>query len=289
VEISQLPSWYVNTIAFIFGAFWGSFANVCIARIPEGLSIVWPPSRCPKCLNAIRPWDNIPLISWALLGAKCRDCRAPISARYPLVELLTALLSVALVLRCTDVKAYLVYFPLVLMLVVLTFIDLDHWLLPDVITFPGIAAGIGFSILKPITPAGIQVDPTAAVVGVLLGGGVLYLVALLFRLATGKMGMGGGDIKLMGMVGAFLGYHSIFPIIFLSALQGSVVGIALLLIRKKDSGPHARDESAGNREDDFVPTRSHIPYGPFISLAALEYLFFGPLVFDGLRFFTTIS
>lgn len=282
MDFGGLPHWYLYTAAFLFGAFWGSFANVCIHRIPAGLSIVWPPSHCPYCGHDIRSFDNIPVVSWLILGRRCRDCRTPIAARYPTVELLVGLLSLALFMRSPDVTGYAVSFLLALMLVILGFIDLDCWLLPNVITYPGIAAGFLLSFLHPVTPYGAANEPLSSAIGIAAGGGVLYAAALLFRVATGRVALGGGDIKLMAMVGAFLGWQAILPVVFLSAAQGSVAGLVLLIFRRRSPATPA---PAGGRagDDDFVPTPHHIPYGPFIALGALEYVFFGPVLFQAVQ------
>lgn len=281
MDYGALPAWYLWPAALIFGAFWGSFANVAIFRIPAGLSIAWPPSHCPSCGHGVRPRDNVPVLSWILLGRRCRDCRTPIPGRYPVVEILVALLSLALAVRSHDLTGYAVFFCFALLLVVLSFIDLDWWLLPDVITLPGIACGVLAALVHPVTPYGTTVTPLHAALGALAGGGALYATALFFRVATGKVGLGGGDVKLMAMVGAFLGYEAILPVIFLSAAQGSLAGLALLIFRRRGPAPAAH--APGGSDDDFVPTAHHIPYGPFIALGALEYLFFGPVIFGAAR------
>lgn len=281
MDFGALPAWYLWSVALLFGAFWGSFCNVAIHRIPAGLSIAWPPSRCPSCGHGVRPRDNVPVLSWLLLGRRCRDCLTPISARYPVVELLVAALSLALALRSHDLTGYAVFFAFALLLVILSFIDLDWWLLPDVITLPGIACGVLAALLHPVTPYGTVVTPLGAVIGAAAGSGAIYATALLFRVATGKVGLGGGDVKLMGMVGAFLGYEAVLPVIFLSAAQGSIAGLVLLMFRRRE--PAAAATAPGGPDDGFVPTSHHIPYGPFIALGALEYLFFGPVIFGALQ------
>ena len=277
MQIAGLPSWYIYSAAFILGALWGSFANVCIARIPVGGSVLWPPSRCPFCRTPIRAFDNIPVFSWLLLGERCRDCRVRIPARYPMVELLVATLSLALAIRSATPGTFVVFFCFTLALVVLSFIDLDHWLLPNVITYPGIVAGLAVSFAGLENPAGLVVAPVQSLIGALLGGGILYAVAIIFKAATGKVGMGMGDVKLLAMVGAFLGWQAILPVVMLSSLQGSIAGLILLFVRKDDVGGKER---SGHRPDEFVPGRHHIPYGPFIALGAIEYMFYGPALFD---------
>ena len=281
----MLPRWYLGTIAFVFGAIWGSFANVAISRLPEGLSVLWPPSRCPTCSSRIRYYDNIPIFSWFILRGRCRDCEVPISFRYPMVELLVALLSLGIVLRSGSAAMYFLYFTFLLALVILSFIDLDHWMLPDVITLPGIALGLAVSFFHPGVPSGFTIGPIDSVIGAAFGAGILYAVALVFRLVTGKVAMGFGDVKMMAMVGAFLGWRSIVPVIFLSSLQGSLAGIAILLFSKRPKPlPRNEKQAEGDQEEeDFVPTSHHVPYGPFIALGAMEYLFWGSGFFDLIR------
>jgi leader peptidase (prepilin peptidase) / N-methyltransferase len=253
------PPVILNIFAFIFGAVIGSFLNVCICRLPHNESVVFPPSRCPQCGFKIPFYDNVPIISWLLLRGKCRSCRAPISSQYPLVELLNALLTLFLFLKFGPSFPYLRFGPwvpfLVLFLfcsamVVITFIDLEHQIIPDVITLPGIVAGFLFSFFIP------QLGWQNSLLGIVVGGGSLLVVAYGYELLTKKEGMGGGDIKLLAMMGAFFGWKAVFFIIFVSSLIGSVIGITVMLIQKKDS-------------------KLAIPFGPFLALGAIMYIFFG--------------
>jgi leader peptidase (prepilin peptidase)/N-methyltransferase len=236
--------------AFILGAVVGSFLNVCICRLPVDESVVSPPSHCPHCQYQIRWFDNIPLVSYLLLGGKCRGCQAKISPQYPLVELLNALLCLALFIRFGPTLAFGVLFLFCSALVVITFIDLEHQIIPDEISLPGIV--IGF-ILSFFLKGHGWVN---SLLGILLGERSLLLVAYCYRWQTGKEGMGGGDIKLLAMMGAFLGWKSIPFIIFASSLVGSLVGISLMLIQKKDS-------------------KLAIPFGPYLAFGALLFIFFG--------------
>lgn len=236
--------------AFLLGAVVGSFLNVCICRLPEDKSVVFPPSACPKCGSRISWYDNMPIISFLLLRAKCRTCTAPISWRYPLVEALNGLLTLLLFLKFGISPAFLALFIFCSSLVVITFIDLDHQIIPDQISLPGIIIGFAFSFFLPWN--GWQ----NSLLGILLGGGSLYLVAWGYEKLTGKEGMGGGDIKLLAMMGAFLGWRSVLFIIFAASLVGSVIGIAAMLIQKKDR-------------------KLAIPFGPFLAFAAVLYIFFG--------------
>ena len=246
----MLPLLPYYVFVFIFGALVGSFLNVCICRIPREESIVFPPSHCPKCNYRLPFYDNVPIISYLLLGGKCRSCRAPISWQYPLVELLNALLTLLLFMKFGPSPLFLVMFLFCCAMVVITFIDLEHQIIPDVISLSGIVAGFILSFF--FTDLGWK----NSLLGILAGGGSLYLVAASYQLITGKEGMGGGDIKLLAMMGAFFGLKSIPFIIFVSSLVGSVIGITVMLIRKKD-------------------TKLAIPFGPFLAFGAILYLFFG--------------
>ncbi len=239
-----------GVVAFVFGAVIGSFLNVCIWRIPEGKSIVFPGSHCPSCGKPIRWTDNIPVLSYLLLRGKCRECRAPISPRYPLVELLTALFSVALLWNYGPGLPYAAAFCFVSALIVITFIDLDHQIIPDVISLPGIPI---FGVMAVFIMGLPFLD---SVLGILIGGGFLYLVAVGYELLTKREGMGGGDIKLLAMIGAFLGWQSLFFVVFASSIIGAVVGITLILLKGKNM-------------------KYAVPFGPFLALGSVLYLFAG--------------
>jgi leader peptidase (prepilin peptidase)/N-methyltransferase len=247
-----LMSFPVLSTLFVFvaGAAVGSFLNVCICRLPKDESVVFPPSRCPRCGYSIRWYDNIPLLSYLALRGRCRRCRARISPRYLLVEALNALLALLLFLRFGPTLTFLVLFLFCSALVVVTFIDLEHQIIPDEISLPGIVVGFLCSFILPWQ------SWLGSLLGILLGGGSLLLVASAYHRLTGKEGMGGGDIKLLAMMGAFLGWKAVPFIIFTSSLAGSVIGISLMLIRKQDS-------------------RLAIPYGPYLAFGALLYIFYG--------------
>jgi len=245
----QLPLQF-SIFAFILGTVVGSFLNVCICRLPEGKSIVSPPSACPKCGHQIRWYENIPIISFLVLRAKCRSCSLPISWRYPLVEALNGLLTLLLFLKFGVSLSFLALFIFCSSLVVITFIDLDHQIIPDEISLPGIVIGFLFAIFLPWN------GWFNSLLGILLGGGSLFLVAWGYEKLTGKEGMGGGDIKLLAMMGAFLGWRSVLFIIFAASLIGSVIGITAMLVQKKDG-------------------KLAIPFGPFLAFGAILYIFYG--------------
>ena len=240
----------LNIFSFIFGAVVGSFLNVCIYRLPAGKSIVFPPSHCPACGHPIRYYDNIPLISYLVLKGRCRHCRGVISPIYPLVELLTALMSLFLFLRFGPSLDYLFTFIFTAALIVITFIDLEHQIIPDVISLPGIPLFAVAAILF------MDLSLRDSLIGIIAGGGVLYIVAAGYQLLKKTEGMGGGDIKLLAMMGGFLGWQSLLFVILFSSLIGAVVGIALIIYKKGDM-------------------KYAIPFGPFLSMAAVAYLFWG--------------
>jgi leader peptidase (prepilin peptidase) / N-methyltransferase len=234
----------------VAGAAVGSFLNVLICRIPEGKSIVYPSSHCPKCSHPIRFYDNIPIISYLVLRGRCRDCREKISLRYPLVEVLTALMSFLLFWKFGLSTKYLFSFIFTAALIVITFIDLDLQIIPDVITLPGIPLFFLAAVFF------MDVKVMEALLGILIGGGCLFAIAFLYELITKREGMGGGDIKLLAMMGAFLGWKSLFFILFASSLLGAVVGISTMIAKGKDM-------------------KYAVPFGPFLSAAAVAYLFVG--------------
>jgi len=242
---------YFSIVSFIFGAVVGSFLNVCICRMPKNESVVSPPSHCPRCDYQIRWYDNIPMFSYMLLRGKCRGCGTHISLQYPVVELLNGLLALALFLKYGPTLSFLALFLFCSALVVITFIDLEHQIIPDEISLSGIIIGFVFSFFLPWQTW------LNSLLGILLGGGSLLLVAYGYQWLTGKEGMGGGDIKLLAMMGAFLGWKSVLFIIFASSLIGSVVGITIMLVQKKDS-------------------KLAIPFGPYLAFGAVLYIFFGP-------------
>jgi len=235
---------------FLFGAVVGSFLNVCIYRLPEGKSVVFPPSSCPRCQTQIRWFDNVPVLSWLILRGRCRFCSEPIAWRYPLVEALNGLLTTALFVKLGPTTSFLVLFLFCSSLVVITFIDLDHQIIPDVISLPGIVIGFACSFFLP------WLTWNASLLGIIAGGGSLLLVAYGYQFLTGKEGMGGGDVKLLAMMGAFLGWKAVPFIIFASSLVGSVIGGTVMLLQKKDA-------------------KLAIPFGPFLAFGAVLYIFYG--------------
>ena len=249
----------LHLAAFIFGALAGSFLNVCILRIPSGDSIVSPPSHCPKCKAAIAFYDNVPLLSYLILRGQCRSCSVRISPRYFVVELLTALLALALYDRFGFGFSFFVSFVFVGALIVISFIDLDVRIVPDVISLPGIVVGLALSVAGYFLISGesaVVPSPVSSLLGILAGGGFLLATAWIYEKITGVEGMGGGDIKLLAMIGAFLGWQSIPLTLFFASLVGSIVGIGCMLAT-----------GAGRR--------LALPFAPFLCSGALLFIFFG--------------
>ncbi len=245
----------IDLAAFLFGLVLGSFLNVCIHRIPEeGASIVRPPSHCPSCGKGIRFYDNVPLVSYILLRGRCRHCGEAISSRYPVVELATGLLSLGLMLRHGPGAPYALSLAFVSGLLVVSFIDLQHQIIPDVISKPGVALGIVASVVP-----GWPVYWANALIGAGAGGGSLLVVRWAYERLTGKEGMGLGDVKLLAMIGAWMGWRDLPFVILASSLLGILIGGTALLVARRG-------------------LRVRIPFGPFLALGALLMFFFGPEV-----------
>ncbi len=236
-------------IIFLFGAVIGSFLNVCIYRLPRGESVAWPASSCPSCRQGIAYYDNIPIASYLWLRGRCRVCEVTISPQYPVVEAVTASAYVLLFWWFGFTAEAWAYALLTSGLIVITGTDLSHTMIPDVVTLPGIVAGLlCAAIVLPIS----VVD---SLLGLLVGGGILWFLAWISPYLFGKEGVGGGDIKLMAMVGAFLGWQPVLLAIMLGSLLGSLVGGGLMM-----SGVLRRGQ--------------YIPFGPFLALGSLLALFF---------------
>ena len=237
------------TGAVLFGAIIGSFLNVCIHRLPLRESLLWPRSRCPQCAKTIAWYDNFPVFSYFWLRGRCRACRRHISWRYPLVEALNATGYGLIIWRFGFSASALVYLLLWSSLIVISFIDLDHMIIPDRITLPGIGLGL---------VAGTLLLPRwwDSVVGLLVGGGILYFMAWISPYLFGKEGMGGGDIKLLAMIGAFLGWKPAILTIFFGGLLGAVVGVTLMGVR-------------------VITREAYLPFGPFLSLGAVVVILYG--------------
>lgn len=248
------PEVFPLVVAGLFGLITGSFLNVVIYRLPRGKSVVWPASACGGCGRELRWFENIPIVSWVVLGAKCARCKAPISVQYPLVEATTAVLFV-LVTWLTPagplLAARLIF---VCGLVVLFGIDLEHQILPNSITLPGVAAGLIFSLAGP---PGLR----DSVIGVLLGGGVLYAIAAGYYLWRREEGLGMGDVKMLAMIGAFLGWQAVLLTLVLASLSGAVIGVAMMALQRGTM-------------------KYALPFGTFLALGALVAMLAGEPIVD---------
>lgn len=257
----QLSHGFTHWMSGIFGLIVGSFVNVVVARLPQGESVIRPRSRCPSCRSPIAAYDNIPLLSYLLLRGKCRNCQAAISARYPLIELMTALLFLAAEIRWGwSPLLWIRDWPFIAILVAITFIDLDHRLIPDPLSLGGLVLGILTCWLNPAHAEAI--GWLSSLSGAALGFGVFFLLAWVYEKLSGRAGLGGGDVKLLAMLGAFLGPGGVWMTILLSSVLGSVIGISWAWFEKKSADPQ-----------DFMKVA--IPYGPFLVIGGLYYYFLG--------------
>src|SRR5215831_6162856 len=227
--MAEMPLAFITMVTFLFGAAIGSFLNVCIYRLPLHESVVFPASHCRACSTPLSWYDNLPLASYALRRGRCRFCGVAFSFRYFLVELLTALLAVALVHRFGLTLTTVGYFAFSAALVVITFIDLDYQIILDVVSLPGAVAGVLFSLVSP------ALSLWSSLIGLVLGAGILLAVALGYRAATGREGMGGGDVKLLAMIGAFLGWRAVPFTLFAASCIGSIIGISVMARRNANS------------------------------------------------------
>lgn len=257
-----------SVIYGLFGLVIGSFLNVCIFRLPRDVSIAFPRSRCPHCENPIRPYDNIPLLSYIFLGGKCRFCKEPISIQYPFVELLSGLAFFACALKWGVATPTLVNSLFLSMTIVLIFIDYHHRILPNAITLPGTAVGI---LLCAFQDRGLYEEPLAnsiasfagignywvgSILGALIGGGLLYIVGVGYFKFRKIQGLGMGDVKMMALVGAFLGWSGALITLFAGALLGTLLGVGLMILKR-------------------ASMKTQLPFGVFLGIGSALSLFYG--------------
>jgi leader peptidase (prepilin peptidase) / N-methyltransferase len=290
---------FVTIGALIVGASVGSFLNVVVARVPAGLSIVRPGSRCPRCLAPIAWHDNLPVVSWLLLRARCRACGAPISARYPLLELAGAAAALLALRRHGLSSAAAAEMAFASLLLALGLIDLDTWLLPHALTWPLLGAGLALSALG-LTPAG---SLAPALYGAGIGFAAFAALAVAGRKVLGREALGFGDVWLLAGLGAWLGVGALLPVVLLASLQGTAVGLVLAGLGRLPKGeaapspsppPGEREKTIPGREPplplrrvsggegrgegaeaNWVPPRNAVPFGPFLVAGALEWLYLG--------------
>ena len=240
-------------VCFIIGACIGSFLNVCIYRIPQNMSIISPASFCPACLSTIPFYCNIPILSYIFLKGRCKFCKNPIPIRYPLIEFFTGILYVFIFFKSGISLESLFWCAFISVLITVSMIDIDHRIIPDIISISGILIFSSAFIFLP------EMTFFKSLTGILFGGGLLYVIAALYFFIKNKEGMGGGDIKLLAMIGAALGVKGVLFTIFCGSVLGAVVGGSIILFQKKDT--------------DF-----RIPFGPFLSIGSLIYIFYGTQV-----------
>jgi leader peptidase (prepilin peptidase)/N-methyltransferase len=233
----------------VFGIILGSFFNVCIARIPGRMSLL-PRSRCPHCLSHVPWYLNFPVLSWVALRGRCANCQFPISVQYPLVEISGGILFLWVYLQFGLTLEGFAFAVFLSLLLVISVIDLHHQIIPDELSLPGIALGFVANLFLS------RITWWESGLGAFLGGGVFIAIATLYEKITKREGLGGGDVKLLGMIGAWLGYQSLLPVIIVSSALGSVVGLGVMAFQKRDF-------------------RTAIPFGPFLAVAAVAYLFWG--------------
>ena len=247
---------YASFVIVLLGLTVGSFLNVCIHRLPLGQSVVHPRSRCPACGAPIRAWQNVPVLSWVVLGRRCASCRAPIAWRYPAVEALSALTLLALWTALGPTAAFSVAAPFALAMIVLFFTDWDHHLLPDAVTLTGFAAGVAASWWNPFLGEPGLPRLVASLSGAALGAGTLWSIGTVYKRVRGVEGMGLGDVKLMAFVGAVTGPAGVAATLFFGSIVGAIVGLALIPLRGKS-------------------LKTELPFGCFLAPASLAALLWG--------------
>ena len=242
---------YFAVFIFIIGACIGSFLNVCIYRIPENNSIITPGSFCPACKKGIPFYCNIPVLSYLFLKGRCKFCHKPISIRYPIIEILAGMFAVVLFYKFGIGQVMIYWFIFISVLITISFIDIDHQIIPDVISLPGILVFASSFYFLP------EMTLKNTLLGIVAGGGSLYAVAFLYYLLKKQEGMGGGDIKLLAMIGAAIGIKGVFFTIFAGSLLGTFFGLLIMIYTK------------------IADSKLKIPFGPFLSMGAILYIFFG--------------
>jgi len=254
----EFIAWYGTLVVFGFGLCVGSFLNVCIFRIPRDLSVVAPRSFCPGCRNLIAWYDNIPVLSYLMLRGKCRHCDMRISARYPLIEMLTAVLFVAVWNRFLFDPITLAFCVMIGGLIVATFVDFEHMIIPDRTSLGAMVAGLAFSAAFPSlhTEETIKASVIQSLIGIVSGSGILWLVAVVGKWAFKKDAMGMGDVKLLGGIGAFLGFPGVVYTVLISSIFGTVIGLTMIAV-----GGHQ--------------WRSRLPYGPYLAAGAVSWVLGG--------------
>lgn len=254
--LTNMPAWIMYVFAGLIGAVLGSFANVCIWRMPRGESIVRPRSHCPACGRKLAFWENVPILSYLILLGRCRSCKAIISIQYPIVEVICVALSLLAWWHFGEPLRYFVYLCLFFVpLVIVSGIDLGHMIIPDSISLPGIVVGALVHIFIDNNGTYLSAALDSAI-GIIVGAGSLFIVAYAYEKIKKQEGLGGGDIKLIAMLGAFFGWRAAIFILFVSSFLGSIIGLILMIALRKNM-------------------KYAVPFGPFLAAAGMFYLFIG--------------
>ena len=248
--------WLMYSLVFVIGLCIGSFLNVCIYRVPLRKSIVFPGSTCSSCKKAIHFYDNIPILSFLILKGKCRFCNNTISFRYPTIEFLTGTFSLLLFLKFGISCEFIIYFIFTAILITISVIDIDYQIIPDIISIPGIILCVIATFALP------NITFNDSIIGLLVGGGSLYMVAVIYYFIRKNEGMGGGDIKLLAMIGALIGWKGVLFTIFVSSAAGTIGGIIIMLLTRNNN------------------LKLSIPFGPYLSAGSVLYIFYGTTIIE---------
>lgn len=274
-----------NLIVFALGASTGSFVNVIVYRLPSGLSILWPPSRCPHCLNQLKPYDNVPIVGWLWLGGRCRYCKRKISSRYPIVEAVTAVLFLLVFWIFKFSLLTIGYWAFCSWLLALSLIDLDTMTLPNPLTQSGLVLGIVFQMVVGFvfeaSLLGLAKHTMTAVVGAVLGLWLFHAIATLGSIVFGKAAMGGGDAKLASMMGAWLGWKYLLLAGFIACGLGAFIGILIIILSSRRNHDLAAARLRRRRKRPIVLPQKwgqKMPFGPFLALGAVITLFGGEAI-----------
>ncbi len=257
-------------IAVFLGASLGSFLNVVIYRVPNGLNIATPPSSCPKCNYQIKWYDNIPILSYILLGAKCRKCKTHISMQYPVVELIGAVMGTALYLDFDFTIEFAYYTVFVFGFIALAYIDIKEWIVPESIVIVMAIVGLLIPLVSYFLNYIFYINILDSLIGGVLGFGIIATIIVIYKLIRGIDALGWGDAYILGLVGLYMGPKATLSTLFFAVFQASIIGIGMIIFNRQVTVPYDDVE-----DDDPIKDKAALPFVPFLVLGALEYLFFG--------------